>query len=125
MAVANYIEANSLGTKGQNLFIGFVPDAAGVVVGLTEYDGNIIETQGQALAVKQPSLQVMVSGEKFDYVNPKTRIEAIQTLLANLNDSTLSGIHFLSIRPNGTINALGQNDNQSFEFTANFEVTIV
>lgn len=125
MSVANFIESNSLGTKGTNLFIGFVPDADGLVIGLSEYDGNIRETQGQALAVQQPSLQVMVSGDKFDYVTPKTRLEAIQTLLANLNDSTLSGVHFLSIRPNGTINALGQNDNQSFEFTANFEVTIV
>jgi len=124
-SIATHLQNEGLGTAGTDLFVGFSPDADGTIVLLSETSGSIMETQGTALAVQKPQLQVMTMGDPFDYVGPKTRIESIQTLLANITDSTISGTHFLSIRPNGTINALGQDDTQAFQFTANFEVTIV
>lgn len=124
-SIATHLQNEGVATAGTNLFIGFSPDADGTLVLLSEVSGQIMETQGTALAVQKPQLQVMTMGEPFDYVNPKAKIEEIQTLLANISDSTIEGTHFLSIRPNGTINALGQDDTQAFSFTANFEVTIV
>jgi len=124
-SIATHLENQGVATAGEDLFVGFSPDADGTIILLSEVSGQIMETQGTALAVQKPQLQVMTMGDPFDYVNPKAKIEEIQTLLANITDSTIDGTHFLSIRPNGTINALGQDDTQAFQFTANFEVTIV
>jgi len=124
-SIATHLENEGIATAGEDLFVGFSPDADGTIILLSEVSGQIMETQGTALAVQKPQLQVMTMGDPFDYVNPKAKIEEIQTLLANITDSTIDGTHFLSIRPNGTINALGQDDTQAFQFTANFEVTIV
>jgi len=124
-SIATHLENEGIATAGEDLFVGFSPDADGTIILLTEVSGQIMETQGIALAVQKPQLQVMTMGDPFDYVNPKAKIESIQSLLANITDSTIDGTHFLSIRPNGTINALGQDDTQAFQFTANFEVTIV
>jgi kynurenine formamidase len=124
-SIATYLDDQGVATIGTDLFVGFMPDADGTIVLLSESEGAIMETQGTALAVQKPQFQVMTVGDSFDYVNPKNKIEQIQSLLANLSNVTLSGVEFLSIRPQGTINALGQDDNQAFQFTANFEVTIV
>jgi hypothetical protein len=122
-SVATYLQSQNLGTQGTNLFIGVMPDTTTLTTLLTEYQGDVIETQGIALALQQPMLQVRVRGAKEDYVTPQTRILAIQTALANLPDQTLSGVRILTIRPAGTILSLGQDNNLRFEFSTNFEVT--
>ena len=121
-AIADYIQTNSLGTKGTNLFIGFLPASETLQVVLTEYSGATVETLRTGISLKKSNLQVMVHGAKADYVTPRTRVEAIQSLLVNIQDATISGVRIIRVLPLGTINSLGQNDNQEFEFTANFEV---
>lgn len=123
-SVASYIQTNNLGTQGTNLFIGFLPTASTLQVVLTEYQGEVVETlrTGTQTSLKRSNMQVMVHGAKNDYSTPETRIIAIQNLLTAMPESTISGIKILRIRPIGTLNALGQNENQEFEFTANFEV---
>ena len=121
-SLADYIQTNNLGTKGTNLFIGFLPSSQSLQIVLTEYAGTVVETLQTGISLKKSNLQVMVHGEKADYATPRTRIEAIQTLFANIQDATISGIRIIRVLPLGTINALGQNENQEFEFTANFEV---
>ena len=123
VAVADYLVANNLGTKGTNLFIGERPDIDGLTTLLTEYQGNTIETFASGIALYQPQLQVRVAGAPEDYAAPRARLIAIQTLLAGVTNQTLSGIRFQRIRPSTTILALGQDDVLSFEFSANFEVT--
>lgn len=121
-AIADYIQTNSLGTKGTNLFIGFLPSSDALQVLLTEYSGATVETLRTGISLKKSNLQVMVHGAEADYTTPRTRVEAIQSLLVNIQDATISGVRIIRVLPLGTINSLGQNDNQEFEFTANFEV---
>ena len=123
VAVADYLQANNLGTKGTTLFIGERPDIDGLTTLLTEYQGNTIETFASGIALYQPQLQVRVAGASEDYAAPRARLIAIQTLLAGVTNQTLSGIRFQRIRPSTTILALGQDDVLAFEFSANFEVT--
>jgi hypothetical protein len=121
-SLADHIQANNLGTKGTSLFIGFLPSASALQTVLTEYAGDTVQTLRTGISLKKSNVQVMTHGAKNDYLGPRSRIEAIQTLLCNIQDQTITGVRILRVTPNGTINALGQNDNQEFEFSANFEV---
>lgn len=121
-ALADYIQTNNLGTKGTNLFIGFVPSSAALQTVLTEYTGSTVETMRTGISMKKSNMQVKTHGVEGDYVTPRTRITAIQNLLVGIQDQTISGVRIVRVLPLGTINALGQNDSQEFEFTANFEV---
>lgn len=121
-SIADYIQTNNLGTKGTNLFIGFMPSNATLQTVLTEYAGTTVETLRNGIALKKSSLQVKTHGAEGDYATPRTRIQNIQNLLVAIQDQTISGLRIIRVLPLGTINALGQNDNQEFEFTANFEV---
>jgi hypothetical protein len=121
-ALADYIQTNNLGTKGTSLFIGYLPSSASLQTVLTEYTGTTVETLRTGISLRKSNVQVMTHGVENDYVTPRTRIEAIQTLLCAIQDQTISGVRIIRVLPLGTINALGQNDNQEFEFSANFEV---
>jgi hypothetical protein len=123
LALAAYLEAQSLGTRGTNLFIGSLPDVDGLGIVLTQYGGEVIETQSTGIAINQPSLQVRVHGNVEDYNTPLVRITAIQTALTTISNQTLSGIYFLRVRPITSIIALGQGENLDYEFTCNFEVS--
>lgn len=121
-ALADYIQTNNLGTKGTSLFIGFLPSSASLQTVLTEYTGTTVETMRTGISLRKSNVQVMTHGVENDYVTPRTRIAAIQTLLCNIQDQTISGVRIIRVLPLGTINALGQSDTQEFEFSANFEV---
>lgn len=121
-ALADYIQTNNLGTKGTSLFIGYLPSSATLQTVLTEYTGSTVETMRTGISLKKSNVQVMTHGAENDYVNPRTRIEAIQTLLCNIQDQTISGVRIIRVLPLGTINSLGQSDTQEFQFSANFEV---
>lgn len=121
-SIADHIQTNNLGTKGTDLFIGYMPSESVLQTLLTEYAGTIVETLRTGISLKKSNVQVMTHGGDGDYTLPRTRIEAIQNLLCNIQDATISGIRIIRVLPLGTINALGQNDNQEFEFSANFEV---
>jgi len=123
VSIADYLQTQNLGTKGTNLFIGVLPETNSMVTVLNEFNGDIIETNKVGIALYQPSLQVRTRGMPEDYATPKTRIAAIQTALAALPDATYTGIRILRVRPQGTILALGQDNNMRYEFSANFQVT--
>ena len=123
LALADYLESQSLGTKGTNLFIGSLPDVDGLGVVLTQYSGQVLETQTSGIAIHQPSLQVRVHGAAEDYATPLARITAIQNALTGITNQTLSGIQFLRVKPITSIIALGQDENLLYDFTCNFEVS--
>lgn len=123
LAIANYLEAApSQGTKATDLFIGIMPSNTNLVISLTQYGGDIIETQATGIQLNRPSLQVKVRGVAEDYATPLARITAIQNKLAAVSNQTLTGIPFLRIRPITSIISLGQDENLRYEFTCNFEV---
>lgn len=123
-SLADHISTNSLGTQGSSLFIGQMPDTNVLTALLTEYQGNVIETQSAGIALHQPSLQVLVKGVAEDYATPRARLIAIQSLLAAISNQTLGGIYFLRVRPTSSILSLGQDDRLRWSFSCNFEVTV-
>jgi hypothetical protein len=121
-SIAEYLEDNNYGVAGTSLFIGQIPDVSAGVL-LTEYDGNIIETNASGIALYQPSLQIRVHGEPEDYTTPRDKLKAIQAALAGITNQTVNGTYFLRIKPSTTILSLGQDEALAFQFSANFEVT--
>ena len=121
--LADYLETQSLGTKGTNLFIGMMPDNTSLSTVLFSYDGEIVETMKSGIALYKPQLQVRVRGAKEDYTTPYNRLLAIQTALSSIANQTLGGVTYLRVRPTSNVNSLGQDTNLRFDFTVNFEVT--
>lgn len=121
-AISTHIQSNSLGTKGTNLFIGQLPDISGISTVLTQYDGSVQEVFDGGTNVEMPSLQIRVRGTRDEYVNTLTRCADIRDLLIGVTNETINGVNFLRIKPNGTINSLGLDENRRYQFTANFEV---
>lgn len=121
-AIATYIQTNSLGTRGTNLFIGQLPDISGISAVLTQYDGSVQEVFKGGTNVEVPSLQIRVRGTRDEYVATLTRCADIRDLLVGVTNTTVNGVNFLRIKPNGTINSLGLDENRRYQFTANFEV---
>lgn len=125
LALATYLQSQSLGTMGSNLFIGAMPDIDGVSTLLTQYAGEVVETQSGGIAIHKPSLQIKVAGDPEDYVTPLTTITNIQNSLTLISNQALSGITFLRVRPITSLIALGQDEQLAYEFTCNFEVSYV
>jgi hypothetical protein len=125
VALATFLQSRtpSLGTMGTNLFIGAVPPTGILTALLTQYSGQVIETQKSGISIHQPSLQVRVIGVPEDYATPLAHITAIQNALSTISNQTLSGIQFLRVRPITSIISLGSNENLEYEFTCNFEVS--
>lgn len=121
-AIATHIQTNSLGTKGTDLFIGQLPDISGISTVLTQYDGSVQELFKGGQTIEVPSLQIRVRGTKDEYVNTLTRCADIRDLLVDITNTTVNSVVFLRIKPTGTINSLGLDENRRYQFTANFEV---
>jgi hypothetical protein len=121
--LADYLQTQSLGTKGTNLFVGMMPDTNSVCTVLMAYDGEIVETMTSGIALYKPQLQVRVRGAKEDYTTPYNRLLAIQDALSTISNQTLGGVKYLRVRPTSNVNSLGQDTNLRFDFTVNFEVT--
>lgn len=123
LALANYIEDQGFGTKGTDLFIGALPGVDGVSTLLSQSGGDVIETYASGIAIRRPALQVKVTGDPEDFLSPFNKIMAIQDSLVLIANQPLSGIDFLRVRPTSGVLSLGRDDNLSYEFTANFEVS--
>jgi len=121
-ALATYIQTNNLGTKGTNLFVGQLPDISGISTVLTQYDGSVHEVFNGGANIEVPSLQIRVRGTRDEYVQTLTRCANIRDLLIGITNTTVNGVTFLRVKPTGTVNSLGLDENRRYQFTANFEV---
>lgn len=123
-ALAGHISTNNLGTQGTSLFIGQMPDTDILTSVLSEYEGDVIETNASGIAIYRPSLQVRVKGQSEDYESPRARIAAIQTLLSAISNQTINSVDFLRVRPTSSILSLGQDERLRWSFSINFEVLV-
>lgn len=121
-ALATYIDDNNLGTKGTDLFIGQLPDVTGISTVLTQYEGSVKEMFKGGNDIDIPSLQIRTRGTREEYALTLTRCADIRDLLVGITNTTVNGVTFLRVKPIGTLNSLGLDENRRYQFTANFEV---
>lgn len=126
-AVGTYLQTQGQGTLGTNLFLGRMPSSPDVCVGVFEYEGAIpSETFGNAAtAIDRPRVQVLVRAGRDDYPTARNQARTIRGILGAVTQTTLSGITVLRIRPTGSVNPLGPDENDRPMISVNFEVMVL
>lgn len=116
--IADFLEDNSIGTVGTDIFVGQQPDSPANCV-------TVLDTGGQRpdidLPTKRPTFQVLV--RNTNYANGAAKLLAIRNLLHNKYNATLvgGGNYFYSINAISEGGHIGQDDIGNDEFSMNFE----
>lgn len=115
--VAEYLEDNSVGTIGSDLFAPYSPDIDGAMVAVRDTGG---QQPNAYIPLKKPTFQVFVRG--ISYSAGKTKLDAIRALLHQQVNVQLvaSGIYFYYILAASEGGWIGRNENGMHEFTMNF-----
>jgi hypothetical protein len=125
-ALADRLQSASVANTGVNLFIGLMPDKPDVCVALYEYAGAppLEVMQDNAATLERPSVQVIVRASRNDYPTARNLISNIRNTLTEITDETISGVTFLRINQNSSINAVGTDDNDRVMFTLSLTAVV-
>lgn len=118
-ALADRLQTASVATPGVNLFIGLMPNSPDVCVALYEYAGEqpLEVMVDNAATLERPSVQVMVRATRNDYPTARQLIEDVRDTLTAITNEEISGVTFLRVNQNSSINAVGTDDNDRPLFT--------
>lgn len=118
-ALADRLQSASVANTGVNLFIGLMPDKPDVCVALYEYAGAppLEVMRDNAATLERPSVQVIVRSGRNDYPTARDLINTIRNTLTEITDETISGVTFLRVNQNSSINAVGTDDNDRVIFS--------
>jgi len=118
-ALADRLTSASVATVGTNLFIGLMPTSPDVCVGLYEYAGSapleVFRNNNETL--ERPSVQVIVRASRNDYPTARTLVANVRDTLTTIVDEDISGVRFLRVNQNSSINAVGTDENDRPLFT--------
>lgn len=115
--VATYLQTNSIGTLGTNLFKQFYPDIDGALVAVLDTGGQQPE---EDIPLYLPTFQVFV--RSTSYALGKAKLEAIRDLLHRQANVQLvsGGTYFYYILAQSNGGSIGRNENGKDEFSINF-----
>jgi len=113
--VAEYLEDQSIGTVGTDIFVGQMPDTANNVIAVYEYAGTPPECVGR---VESPRLVVRV--RNATYANARNKARDILYLLHTKANITIESHSYLYIRAVGSINYLGRDAEDRVLFSIDF-----
>lgn len=115
-----YLTANSQGT---NLYIGSLPDAPDVVVGLFQYQGRQPEEVLDVAGIRRerPGLQVQVRSAPNAYADAEARAYQIYDLL-QVSNATLGSGFYQQLRPFGSPYLLARDNNRRAVIATNYLV---
>jgi hypothetical protein len=125
-ALGDYLQTQSQGTLGTNLFLGVMPESPDAVVCLYEGPGLApMETMGvSAFAVDQPGLQVISRGLRGDYPGARDKARTVRGLLAAITETTISGIHIMRVSADGALLPMGEDQNGRPMISMNFSCAV-
>jgi len=125
-ALADKLTSASVATVGVNCFIGLMPDKPDVCVALYEYAGSppLEVMRDNAATLERPSVQVMVRSSRNDYPTAEALMVSVRDTLTGVTDETISGVRFLRVNQNSSINHIGTDDNDRPGFTLSLMTVI-
>lgn len=125
-AVGDYLQAQGQGTLGTSLFLAVMPESPDALVAVYENSGlSPMETMGSAAwAVDQPELQVIARGARGDYPGARNRANTIRGILAAVTETSISGIHIMRIRAEGSVLPMGEDENGRPMVSVNFQCQV-
>lgn len=125
-ALADRLQSASVGTPGVDLFIGILPETPDLCIGIYEYAGaaplEVLRDNGATL--ERPSIQVIVRASRNDYPAALAKVTAVRDTLTAITDETISGVRFLRVNQNSSINAVGSDANDRPEFTLSLQAVV-
>jgi Bacteriophage minor capsid protein len=125
-ALGDYLQTNSIGTLGTNIFLGKMPASPDYCITLYEYEGMAPdETFGSAAYnIDKPRIQVVVRGARDDYPTARNGAKTIKDLLSALTDVTISSTKVLRVASLGAFIPLGLDDKDRPRIAANFQAYV-
>ena len=125
-ALADKLTSASVATAGVDCFIGLMPDKPDVCVALYEYAGSppLEVMQNNDATLERPSVQVMVRASRNDYPTANALMVSVRDTLTGITDETISGVRFLRVNQNSSINHIGTDDNDRPGFTLSLMTVI-
>ena len=125
-ALADYLEAEGLGTVASNIFVSFYPDHPDVVVALYETPGLMNDWTFRSATPVADSLeiQVRVRSEESDYPSARDLMHKVIRALERVVETNLGGHHFYAIlKFNGPF-LIFKDDHDRQTLASNFDVRV-
>jgi hypothetical protein len=124
--VGAYLEAQQVGQKGNDLFLGTRPeDPDYTILTVSEYPGMAPEYQNDGASTgpvrERPQLQII--GRGADYESVRAKVQQAWVALSRVTNQLLSGVRYLEIRPNSSPALIGRDQNDRVLIGFNASVT--
>jgi hypothetical protein len=125
-SLGSYLQTNSQGTLGTNMFYGRMPDNPDVCITLYEYEGQppMQNFGASAFSLEMPRVQVVTRASREDYPTARDKAVAIRALLAAMTEVTVGDKRILRVQSLGSVVPLGYDTNDRPKFAVNFQVTV-
>lgn len=125
-ALGDYLQTNSIGTLGTNIFLGKMPESPDYCVCLYEYEGMapMQSFGGNPYDVDMPRIQVVVRGARDDYPTARDGAKSIKDILSDITDVTISSTKVLRVASLGSTIPLGLDDKDRPRIAANFQAYV-
>lgn len=125
-ALGDYLQTNSIGTLGTNLFLAKMPDSPDYCVCLYEYEGMapMQSFGGNPYDVDMPRIQIVVRGARDDYPTARDGAKSIKDILSDITDVTISSTKVLRVASLGSTIPLGLDDKDRPRIAANFQAYV-
>ena len=122
-ALADRLQAASVGIVGTDIFIGIMPSSPDVCIALYEYAGEppMEAFRDGGASIDVPSIQVMVRASRNDYPTARSKIVAVRDNFSAVTNETSGSVVFLRVHELSSINALGVDENDRPRFTQSFQ----
>lgn len=119
--IASYLEDNSIGTVGTDIFIDALPDTQDDMIAVYNTGGFDADID---IPVSNPTCEILV--RSMSAATAQSTAESIKGLLHQKMNSTLvtGGYYFYYVFIMGDINLIGRDEKQRVEYSINFRTKI-
>ena len=124
--VGTYLQANAIGTLGTDLFLGFMPEKPDACVALYETGGlepyRAMRGSPGSPVAERPRIQIVCRNTQYEYAAAREKARAINVLLDQLGETTLSGTRYLWVAAAQSPFLMGRDDARRVLIAVNFDV---
>ena len=107
------------GLTGWNITIGGFPASPHQSIMIIRVGGR---DRNPKYALDHPSIQILIRGNKEDYLSPYNKAEAIYTLLLGLPPQTVNSTYIVGVYAIGDILQLTPDESRRFIFSTNWRI---
>jgi hypothetical protein len=124
--VASYLQSNSIGTAGSDIYLNITPELPNLVVVVNEYmstEPKATMNGKNAPLLESPRIQIMVRDDPKEVVGCYNRARAVYVLMCKLVDTVMGG-KVCTFEPLDTPTMTGRDPQERVLYTMNFQVTV-